>query len=263
MKSTIFLKLFLALLSSLLIVVGAMMASTQWSFRKGLSDYIHQVELQRVETLLPVLAQAYQAHGNWEFLRGERHVWIHLLGQGLGKTPLLTESASAMPPPDFFPEPGEPLRPPPHSLPGNGLDTLSQEIAEIPPHERYERLPPGDPLFFIGRLRLLDAEHKPVVGPPFNNSQESIRPITLDNTIVGWLLIRPSTIINDSLALAFAQQQKQANYGIAALALGLSMLASLVLARVFLAPIRRIAAGAQALAAGHYETQIAPSSQDE
>lgn len=105
--------------------------------------------------------------------------------------------------------------------------------------------------------------HVHVAGPPNRDGNESLRPIIVENATVGWLAIRPADAITDRLVLTFAEQQRQANLLIAGLSLGLSTLASLIMARLFLSPIRRITAGAQALAAGNYDTQIQSSSQDE
>jgi two-component system sensor histidine kinase BaeS len=117
---------------------------------------------------------------------------------------------------------------------------------------------------FLGRrLRLLDENRLHVIGPHYGGNDEVFRPIVLDNVIVGWLAVRPVTAFTDRLVLSFLEQQKRANTLIFALALGLSMLVSLILARVFLAPIRRLANGVQALAEGRYDTQITPSSRDE
>ena len=280
MKFNIFLKLFFAMLLSMVIVVGAMMASTQWSFRQGLAEYIHKVELERVEALLPVLAKAYRENGNWDFLHGNRRAWIGLLEQGLENDrankgsepsetpvtpapPLLPETENLgfppLPPPDSMPliEPPPPpdgwVKPPP----------FRHEAGPSPHRHHHPRLLPNDPLFLGGRLRLLDADHKHVVGPPVHDNKETLRPIIVGDSTVGWLAVRPINTFTDRLAIAFIGQQQEANVLISALALGLSILASLILARVFLAPIRRLAAGVQALAAGQYDTQITASSQDE
>jgi len=303
MKFNIFLKLFLAMLLSMMLVVGAMMASTYWSFRKGLSDYIQKTELERVEALVPVLSQAYQEHGDWDFLRGNREAWIHLLDQGLGKRhgkegdgpidmleplppPPLPESGNVdfpiLPPPEFgeglFPPPpplleGDkfPPPPPPNTVElSNALQNapyLNSTTLPPPPyhhHGGHHGGPlPNDPVFLGRRLRLLDASRDYVVGPPYHGDKESFRPVTVGEVTVGWLAVRPVSVFTDRLAISFLEQQKQANLLITLLALGLSILASLILARVFLAPIRRLAAGVQALSAGQYDTHITPSSQDE
>jgi len=236
MKFNIFFKLFLAVLLSMMLVVGAMMASTYWSFREGLSEYIQKIELERVEALVPVLSQAYQEHGSWDFLRGNRGVWIDLLDQGLGKGRGKVGDG-----PIDRPEP-----PPYHHHGGHHGGPL-----------------PNDPVFLGRRLRLLDASRDYVVGPPYHGDKESFRPVTVGEVTVGWLAVRPVSVFTDRLAISFLEQQKQANLLITLLALGLSILASLILARVFLAPIRRLAAGVQALSAGQYDTHITPSSQDE
>ncbi len=307
------------MLLSMTIVVGAMMASTFWSFRKGLSEYIQKVELERVEMLIPVLAQAYQDNGGWLFLRGNRRVWIGLLDQGLGKIGRKDgEAHEELPEPPPLPpntiesthlpnggsmgggrsesnEASDLTRPLPNPPPlGEGI--LGHHSTELsPPAEALGFAPPPlgqpdlkstlppppcmenpeqhrhrrggplphDPVFLGRRLRLLDENRLHVIGPHYGGNDEEFRPIVLNNATVGWLAVRPITAFTDRLVLSFLEQQKRANTLIFALALGLSMLVSIILARVFLAPIRRLANGVQALVAGQYDTQIIPSSQDE
>ena len=268
MKFNIFFKLFLAMLLSMTIVVGAMMASTFWSFRKGLSEYIQKVELERVEMLIPVLAQAYQDNGSWLFLRGNRRVWIGLLDQGLGKLSRKDgeahEEMPEPPPPPHSPE-AEGFAPPPLVPPDWESPLPPPPFMENPEQHRHRRGGPlpHDPVFLGRRLRLLDENRLHVIGPHYDGKDEVLRPIVLDSVTVGWLAVRPITAFTDRLVLSFLEQQKRANTLIFALALGLSMLVSLILARVFLAPIRRLANGVQALAEGRYDTQITPSSRDE
>jgi two-component system sensor histidine kinase BaeS len=80
---------------------------------------------------------------------------------------------------------------------------------------------------------------------------------------VGWLGLLPNEIINDHLELAFIRQQAQANLLILGLALALTVIASFLLARQIVLPVRRIAVGAKALAAGNFDEQIPVAGKDE
>jgi two-component system sensor histidine kinase BaeS len=77
------------------------------------------------------------------------------------------------------------------------------------------------------------------------------------------LAVRGSEIHIDTLAEAFQSGQRQTYGLIAALVVLLSSLSSLYLARRLLRPIRWLADGAQALAAGDYDTRIEVERDDE
>lgn len=253
MKLRLFTKLFLAMLLSLAIPLGAMMASVHWSFRQGFSDYLHQVELERLAKLIELLGQAYREHGTWNFLKDKRRLWINLVRQGLAEKPGETlseadESFRGRPPPQFGYGPPPPAMLPPGAPP--------RRPGHPPPR-------PPDPLFLGVRLRLLDGEHKPVILPPpaFSPNKRdqqplSMLPIVVDNVTVGFVGLERSGIVSDRLALAFVGQQSRSNLLILVLALTAAALASLILARQIIRPLRRIAAGTKTLASGHYDVSI-------
>jgi two-component system, OmpR family, sensor histidine kinase BaeS len=111
-------------------------------------------------------------------------------------------------------------------------------------------------------LRLLDAHHAFVAGAHFD-VPPIVRELKLNQQTIGWLEILPDEVMSDELAATFVQQQQQANVAMSGLAFLLSIVAALFLARQLLLPIRRIAGGVKALAAGDYETRIAANSHDE
>ncbi len=122
---------------------------------------------------------------------------------------------------------------------------------------------PQDPLDPGSRLRLFDTDDILIFGPPRVEGKETRRPIPWQGETVGFLALRSAAIVSDDLALAFQTGQRRNYVLIAVLALLLSALASLVLARRLLRPIRRIATGTQALGAGHYSTRIPVDRSDE
>lgn len=80
---------------------------------------------------------------------------------------------------------------------------------------------------------------------------------------MGFLALAPSGMVTDELALGFQAGQRRTYALIAVLALLLSALASLLLARRLLHPIRRITAAAKELGAGRYATRIPADRNDE
>ncbi|MDD1617208.1 MAG: two-component system, OmpR family, sensor histidine kinase BaeS [Methylococcaceae bacterium NSP1-2] len=230
MKLPIFAKLFLTLLLSIGVMIAVMIGSADWLFRQGFTEYLQQVEANRLGFLISNLETTYQKQGSWDFLQNDQRQWHEFLSSQRDKD---------IPPPDN-------RLPPPDD---NGFSP-----------EDYP--PPPDALFLGNRLRLLDANHNYVVGAHFEE-KPIIRALKVNKQIIGWLEIRPNEVMTDELATTFIQQQKKAKYLIGSLALILSIFAAWLLARQLLLTIRRIVSGVKALAAGEYQTRIKANGHDE
>jgi len=113
------------------------------------------------------------------------------------------------------------------------------------------------------RLTLLDAQHRPVVGNLDLPADAAVRPILVDDRIVGWISAAPFRRLSSAADLAFQQEQLHASLIIAALALALAGVVAMVLARAFLQPLKRLATATHRLAAGHYGTRVEVGSRDE
>lgn len=84
MKFGITAKLFLAIFATCMLVLITMHWGVRASFERGFIDYIKRGNEQRVTQLRDALAEQYQQHGNWSFLRNnERMVFkmLHSLDQ--------------------------------------------------------------------------------------------------------------------------------------------------------------------------------------
>jgi two-component system sensor histidine kinase BaeS len=269
MKFTIFTKLFLAVFLSLMLILAAMTASVQWAFRQDFSEYLRNVEQARLLGLARTLGQAYSEHGNWDFLRGNQGYWLGLLRQAQA---LLPDGPAEAWPGAFDPPPRPHSHPHPH--PRRPLPDAPEAFGPEPPLPGHGPPHPGEPphprhdheLFRNGDLRVLDTDRSMLVGPPFSpppHGKEDLYPIVHQGQTVGWLGFMPRPFKVDRLEAAFIQQHAKANWVILGLVLGVSLLVSLVLARQFLLPVRRLAQGAQALAQGRYAVRIPVSSRDE
>ena len=115
----------------------------------------------------------------------------------------------------------------------------------------------------VQRLALLDPERRPLVGNPELGDDAAVRPVVVDDRVVGWIARTPSRRISTAADLAFQQEQLRAAWIIAGFALAVAALAALVLARLFLQPLKRVAAATHRLAAGDYATRVAVNSGDE
>ena len=115
----------------------------------------------------------------------------------------------------------------------------------------------------VQRLALLDAEKRTVVGNPDLGGEATVRPVLVDQRVVGWIARSPLRRLSTAADQSFEREQLRASWIIAAFALALAALAALVLARIFLQPLKRVAAATNRLAAGDYATRVAVTSRDE
>ncbi|MCK9511281.1 MAG: sensor histidine kinase efflux regulator BaeS [Pigmentiphaga sp.] len=115
---------------------------------------------------------------------------------------------------------------------------------------------------------LSDAAGVPIAGTlprhgPAPTGESRRYPIRVDGLTVGWLERYAMPRATDALDEGFASQQNQATWVIVALSLLLAALVSLLLARMLLAPIRRIGRATHDLAAGDYTTRVPIDRHDE
>ena len=115
----------------------------------------------------------------------------------------------------------------------------------------------------IPRLTLLDEARRTVVGNPEVADEGAVRPIVVEDRVVGWIARTPLRRLSSAAELSFQHEQLRAGWIIAAFAVALAAALALVLARVFLLPLRRVAEATHRLAAGNYATRVAVRSSDE
>src|SRR5882762_9665842 len=152
------------------------------------------------------------------------------------------------------------------------LDTLTATLAaEYRRHgdwsfvrDNYARLrelaAPAQP---IQRLTLLDEARRRVVGNPELREDAAVRPVIVDDRIVGWIGQAPFRRLSSAAELSFQQEQLHAAWIIAGLALALAACVAIGLARAFLLPLKRLADATHRLSAGAYETRVEVRSGDE
>jgi two-component system sensor histidine kinase BaeS len=115
----------------------------------------------------------------------------------------------------------------------------------------------------VQRLTLLDAQRRAVVGNPELSEGAAVRPVVVDDRVVGWIARVPERRLSTAADLTFQQEQLHASWIIAGLALAVAALVAVVLARVFLQPLKRVAEATHRLAAGNYATRVEVRSADE
>lgn len=228
-------KLFLTILFSCALVAIAVAAGMRYSFNQGFLGYLNQQELQRIEVLAPNLAQAYQEEGSWDFLRDNPRAWFGLLR-------------------------GQAHRPLPEGERGQSSSRRHDRAGGRPPPPA---LPESDLTGLQLRISLLDREKQRIVGNLHSRSNAIIRPVTVDGITVGWLALVPFQQVSTGAALRFQEQQLKTSWIVAGLALMLAGVVAWLLARMILAPLKRVAASTHRLAQGDYQARVTVSSSDE
>jgi two-component system sensor histidine kinase BaeS len=243
-------KLLLAFLVTNVIVILLMVVMMRWSFARGFLHYIHQTEVRRLDALVATLEQAYAEQGDWRFLRHNPRRWRQFLAaeqpqRAEGQGSALSDDMPSPPQPFWVPPPHEASRPARRGAPSR---------------PRYS---PDDPLSLRLRLGVLDVEKQVVAGGPQSRPGDTLRPITYAGTTVGWLRISPLQTITDELDRHFLAQQSRAFVLIIVVSIALTAGVSILLAHHLLAPVRGLASGTRALAAGQFSTRLRVTSGDE
>ena len=218
---------------------AALIAFAVWqehTFRASFVGYLDEVSKQRLAPSLTRLSAAYAQHGDWNFLRDDPVQFVDLIEPlPHGFHGMRPGGFDRPPPPDGAPPPDGP-----------------------PPPGR----PPHTPDLFA-RLTLLDGSGAYVVGNPHVPKDAFELPITLEDNVVGKLRLGAMPQINGATDVAFAHAQtRSAAIAGAAILVG-ALLFSFVLARWLLAPVRALASGTRALAAGDFGKRIDAQRSDE
>ncbi|WP_036769267.1 two-component system sensor histidine kinase BaeS [Photorhabdus australis] len=88
-------------------------------------------------------------------------------------------------------------------------------------------------------------------------------PINYNNQIVGWVIVSTSDKITRQADISFDRQQQLTSWIIAGLSTLLAIIATLLLSRGMLKPVKRLVEGTHKLAAGDFSARVTSSSRDE
>lgn len=237
-------RLFLTFAALSSVALAGFLLWQQQAFRKGFLGYLEEVTVERLQPATARLAEAYAEHGGWAFLDGNDHQFAELMDPDLRRVRRGTGPRFRPPPPRDRPPPGEFGDQPP------------------PPHARAMRARLAE-ANLLARLLLVDAAGIPVVGDPEVRSNAISLPIDVDGASVGTLYLGRLPQLRGATDLAFAREQLR-NAVIAGIAiLAIALLLAFALARWLLEPVRELAAGTRALAAGDYGRRVGDKRRDE
>ena len=239
-------KLFIALLTAITLAVVIVLTLTRWSFNRGFLDYVNAFETQRIDALADELAVIWTASGSFEELRGDRQRWHELTDDQSSRG---RPGARRSGPKNHAPDKDKTRDGRPGRRPGSGPGSG-----------------PGPGPGMSQPIELLDADQNVVFGRPVAREGSQVRAIKVDGRSVGYLRYVPVLAVTDLDEVAdrnFVAQQRDAIYLIAGLALAIAGLLAIWLAQQLVAPLKALATGARAIAAGKLEQRIDITSQDE
>lgn len=207
-------KLFMAIFATCMLVLITMHWGVRLSFEHGFVDYIKRGNQQRLNLLSDALADQYEQHGNWDFLRHNDRLIFTML---------------------------------------RSLEQNPDSSSQLPPHGWHTQ-------FWV-----LDQKYKVMVGPPGPVPPEGTRRNITTSTgkVVGWVIGSPPERLTRSTDINFDQQQRRTSWIIVGLSTLLAALATWLMARGLLAPVKRLVDGTHHLAAGNFATRVEVSSRDE
>ncbi|WP_353614692.1 two-component system sensor histidine kinase BaeS [Mangrovibacter phragmitis] len=273
-------KLFIAILSTCILLLITMHWAVRVSFERGFIDYIKHGNQQRLVLLRDTLAEQYAIHGNWRFLRHNDRFMFQLLrsfDRDLSGAPLPPPRPGERNMEQYTPaleaRNGNEDAMPDGGGPGNMNMDHGQPDPFVPNSEppqvddgvHREPGPGMDPLHgWHTQFWVLDQKSRLLVGPPFPIPPDSNRePIKFNDTTVGWVVASPIERLTRTTDISFDRQQRRTSWLIVALATLMAAGATFPLARGLLAPVKRLVEGTHKLAAGDFSTRVERSSNDE
>ncbi|MBC7751224.1 MAG: HAMP domain-containing protein, partial [Candidatus Saccharibacteria bacterium] len=236
-------KLFLSILGISALVIIAMGGAMSWSLKHSFSAYSAQQDSQRAQAMATTLADLYDDKGNWDFIRNNPQLWRDIIRSDFGRRELHTVQLN--------PELTNKKYDSDNDLDDHKLRSYAEQQNQAPRLRRSSH------------WSLLDEAGLLIAGNTDIATTALRYPIQVQQTTVGWIAVSPRQRRVTQAERKFLAQQQQSSLYIMIAATILAILTALLLARLFLAPVRRLAEATQHLIAGHYDTRTQVQQQDE
>jgi two-component system sensor histidine kinase BaeS len=254
-------KIFLAFLANSLVIVVCMLLFARYYAHRDFEEYVGKMEIERLDQLAGMLGAEYRKTGRWDETVTRWDDWLQVVWmRHMVPHRFFAPGGRVVPPPQPGKAPREAVPPPPGGPPRD-------DPGGPPPFGENPSRPPGPPPGpkDIGlRISLFDAGRQSLTMPD-NPSAEGyrLRPILVDNKLVGFLGLKMPDRLTHPLDLEFIRRQYLTFYSIAGVALLLATLVTLILSRRLLSPVKKLAEGTRALTLRRFETRIAVEGCDE
>lgn len=237
-------------------LVGLMLTLITVNLSSGFNDFVTTAENKHLANTKQQLISLYQQQNSWQRIVNNEQVWRDIV-----------DPQSKRPPP---PKPfrnandsrGTQLR-------GDRLRPNDNESIRPPPPKRMGDKPrprhtsPSDFLQTGKRISLYDKNKNVIVGKRYLTDNPQTESIMIDGKIVGWLGLKPSSLVENSPANEFLTEQYQSFYLIAAATILLAFIMALIFSKHLIAPIKLLISGTNRLIEGDYKNRINKSTSDE
>jgi two-component system sensor histidine kinase BaeS len=273
LRLSIGLRLFASVLLAIVAVAAAGIGLMRHNVMQSFSEYAVNIELDRLDELSRDLGRRYAANGSWSFVPGTQAGRRQFIAAELRRLQSARSDGTVVLPAPPAP-PAAPAAPAPPAVPVAAV-TPNAPIAPLPapPVPPVPPAPPAPPspdapddidqLGLQDRVTLLDADGRYLAGRQPGSEPAAQRAIDAGGKNAGYLRVARVMRPSDALAAAFLDQLKSSLWAIVAASVALSAMAAVLLAAHFRKPIRRLAAGAQALAQGRFDTRLDVRRSDE
>ncbi len=295
LKISIGLRLFFAVLISIIGIVTASLLFMREKVAVSFSSYAVQIEFDRLEALYQSIQKRYAANQNWDFIEGtpeKRKNWLidelttmyqkqgaRTVSTSKESTPTTEKSAtgrlpastsqlyqaqdSRLPP---LPPPAPPEPPAPPSPPHAPEPATTGQYEHKLKYQNARDEPPNTSINSIDlfqRISLLDENGLYLAGNTIEGEPNTARPILVNQNTVGFLVLSHPRLPSDTMAQKFMETQKESIALLLLIAVVLSALVASVLARHFRRPIQQLVSGAEQLEMGNFDTRLAENRSDE
>ncbi|MBU2877660.1 ATP-binding protein [Aliiglaciecola lipolytica] len=236
-------KFFLAFFITNITLVGLMFVFIYMNFAAEFNRFVEQEEQKHVVEVKQQLVQFYTQLGNWEPISQNAELWRSIVD--------------------------------PKNNP-SGANGKHQNKHEITPSVYTEqninekKSPsllwsnlPADLLQTGRRISLYDQNENVVVGRAKLTENPRVEPILLNNNIIGWVGLVPSSLVENSSVNAFLSAQFNSYFTITLCVILLAFIMAIVLSKHLTKPINQIVVGTNELKKGNYESRISALTQDE
>ncbi len=248
MRVKLYYKIFAAFLLTSIIVVVLMIGIMRFYVARNFTDFIHKEALERLDNLTIELSNEYQLNG-WQRLQDDPMIWRQILRATLPRKGSDRRWSAYRP------------------------DNVQRETHPNPPATFKDRpeteirdTPPAPPEVFIRRgLNLFNVNKQHIAGRKTENDfhNYSLREITVDGKIVGWLGFPKRELLSHPRVERFLKQQTRVFWLIGSGILLLAAVVAFMLSKHLLAPIKQLTDGTRALADRKFETRIQVRTKDE
>lgn len=236
-------KLFLSILGISALVILAMGGAMSWSLKHSFSAYSAQQDRQRAQAMATTLADFYDDKGSWDFIRSNPQLWRDIVRPDLGRRELTTAQIKR----ELI----------------NKKPDADNDAGDAPPKANNTQRDQTSRPRRGSHWSLLDESGRVIAGNTDIPATALRYPIQVKAQTVGWIAVSPRQRRVTEGERNFLAEQQQSSIYIMIAATLLAILTALLLARLFLAPVRRLAEATQQLIAGHYETRTQVAQQDE